>query len=267
MSMAGRLGGQMNRMRMGGYGTTSALPMSGGIAPEGVSTGLAAMMAPGQAPAVPGVQPVALPKIQRPGVAGFAERFVNPDPTTPGGALTLAARYAGAGFGDPVSTGLLQMDRDQQLQERQAAQDEVQQLNVAKARRELTQPEYLKVGDSIVSVDPETRAFSEVYRAPTPEPEPTTLMRNWDWFNGLSSQDQVRARPMLPGFGFTPEAQQARVSTAGAVADAQGAARARYREAKVPGGSAVRVTSVAQARSLPKGTRFIDPNGVERIVP
>lgn len=29
----------------------------------------------------------------------------------------------------------------------------------------------------------------------------------------------------------------------------------------------IRVTSVAQARALPSGTRFIDPNGVERVVP
>ena len=255
---------------MGGYGTASALPMSGGMAPEGVSTGLAAMMAPAQAPAVPGVQPAALPKIQRPGFAGFAERFVNPDPTTPGGALTLAARYAGAGFGDPVSQGLLQMDRDRQLQERQAQSDELQQLNVAKARRELTQPEYLRVGDSIVSVDPESRAFSEVYRAPTPEPEPTPFMRNFQFVEGLPSEQQQRARMMLPGFGFTPEGQQARISTAGAVADAQGAARARHRvPASAPGGAPgpVRVSSVAQARALPRGTRFVDPNGVERVVP
>lgn len=33
------------------------------------------------------------------------------------------------------------------------------------------------------------------------------------------------------------------------------------------GGAPIRVTSVAQARALPSGTRFIDPNGVERIVP
>lgn len=33
------------------------------------------------------------------------------------------------------------------------------------------------------------------------------------------------------------------------------------------GGAPIRVTSVAQARALPSGTRFIDPNGVERVVP
>lgn len=33
------------------------------------------------------------------------------------------------------------------------------------------------------------------------------------------------------------------------------------------GAAPIRVTSVAQARALPSGTRFIDPNGVERIVP
>lgn len=32
-------------------------------------------------------------------------------------------------------------------------------------------------------------------------------------------------------------------------------------------GAPIRVTSVAQARALPSGTRFIDPNGVERVVP
>lgn len=32
-------------------------------------------------------------------------------------------------------------------------------------------------------------------------------------------------------------------------------------------GGPIRVTSVAQARALPSGTRFIDPNGVERVVP
>ena len=230
MSIAARLGGQMNRMRQGGYGTASALPMSGGMAMQGPSLtdaalggGMAAKIAPAQ-----------LPRVQRPGFAGFAERFVNPDMSTPGGALTMAARYAGAAFGEPVSASLLNMEQDRQLQQRQAQQQELQSLNVAKARRELTQPEYLRVGDSVVSVDPETRAFTEVYTAPTPEPEPTPFMRNFTFLEGLSPERQTLARPMLPGFGFTPEAQTQRIETAGAVADRQGAARARYREA--PGG-------------------------------
>lgn len=38
-------------------------------------------------------------------------------------------------------------------------------------------------------------------------------------------------------------------------------------QAPQAGGGPVRVTSVAQARSLPSGTVFIDPNGVQRVVP
>lgn len=211
--MAGRLGGQMNRMRMGGYGTASALPMSSGMAPEGVSTGLAAMMAPTQAPAVPGVQPAALPKIQRPGFAGFAERFVNPDPTTPGGMLTLAARYAGAGFGDPVSTGLLQMDRDRQLQERQAAQDEVQQLTARAQLERLTRPQYLQAGRSIVQVDPETGAAVPVYEAPAPEPTSGPLA--YLGAMGIDPRSEEGRRLLSGAITNSPEALQGQRELAG----------------------------------------------------
>jgi hypothetical protein len=273
MSMAGRLGGQMNRMRMGGYGTSSALPMSGGMEQQGLSGGLAAMMAPAQAPAAPamaGMQQTALPKIQRPGFAGFAERFVNPDPSTPGGMLTLGARYAGAAFGDPMSQGLLQMDRDQEREQRQAQQDETQALTARAQLERLTRPQYLQAGRSIVQVDPETGAAVPVYEAPAPEPTSGPLaylgaMR----IDPASPEGRQMLTRAMTGFQYSPEAQQARVSTAGAVADAQGQARARYREPpSAPGGGGagpVRVSSPQEAMRLPPGTVFLTPDGRRKV--
>jgi len=241
MSLAGRLGGQMNRMRAGGYGTASALPMSGSLAPEGVSGGLGAML---QRPMpTPDLQPAMLPRVQAPGFKGFAERFFTPDPSTPGGALTLAARYAGAAFGDPVSSGMLQMERDQEAERRRAQQDEVTAFNLEKARAEMVRPDYMRVGNQIVAVAPEG-GVSVAYEAP-PEP-PTSGPLAYLGAMGIDPQSP-EGRAMLTramtGFQYSPEAQQARISTAGAVADAQGAARARYRAPeRAPGGAAATKT-------------------------
>ena len=44
-------------------------------------------------------------------------------------------------------------------------------------------------------------------------------------------------------------------------------ARPKGQQAAKPDGAPVRVNTPAEAAKLPKGTRFVDPNGIERIVP
>lgn len=108
------------------------------------------------------------------------------------------------------------------------------------------QPRLFQSGNDVVRIDPTSGAASLLYNGPDKPAEPPALQQNFNWFKGLSPEDQRIARPMLPGYGFTPEGVASYVGRAGAVANAQGAARVAHRAPARPGG-------IARAPKLPAG--------------
>lgn len=79
-------------------------------------------------------------------------------------------------------------------------------------------------------------------------------------------RQQMKAYFPQPGDSEAVRRQKAEMRREAEIAAAQRAGPG-YRQGGSPSGQPVRVSSVAEARALPSGTVFIDPNGVRRRVP
>lgn len=75
---------------------------------------------------------------------------------------------------------------------------------------------------------------AQIENMTTPDaPQPTSLQRNFEYFNSLPPEQQKLLRPMMSGYGFTEEGIQA----AGQRQAATSAAAAKYRAPAKGGGS------------------------------
>lgn len=175
-------------------------------------------------------------------LAGVADNALNPDPGTLGGRLSQFGAYLGAASGSPLGQATLAM----QDQQRQARQDELRNaLQIAQFQRQ-NRPQVVPLGNGGVATWDDRNGLS-VLREPENEVDPTALERQISFLRTLNpklSDDEafkIASRSMA-GYAYSPEAQQQKIATAGAVADAQGAAREAHRApatspaAKLPAG-------------------------------
>jgi hypothetical protein len=189
------------------------------------------------------------PDIQKPGLDGFAERFINPDTSKPGGGLGLLGQYLMASAeGTPFQALGQNLLAGRQIRERDAL-----------ASRRLDQQ------------DAENEAEAAWRRAQIDRintPQPTAMMQNFDWYSGLTPEQQRVARLMLPGAGLDPTVQAPLIAQRAGQQEALVRLRADLRPP--PGGAPDKpgmaggfpvISSPAQYAALPSGATFRAPDG------
>jgi hypothetical protein len=150
-------------------------------------------------------------------------------PTNPLGQIGKAVSQASGGaWGNALS--LLDQQKRQQEQDGMQSQIQKAQLEAMTAKQNRNQIVQLPNG-GIAAVDPDTNQI-EMLR--DPEAHKSSAQENFEYFKGLPEGDKPQFRQLLPNFNYTPEGISARTQGAAAIADVQGAARAKYR---VPGGT------------------------------
>lgn len=179
--------------------------------------------------------PVKTPVINQPGFGGYIGRVL--DPTTNNSPLGRALGLFGQGLmaqqpgiGGDIGRSLMGVQEQQRAEQDRLMDRNYQQSRIDVANRQASMPKVMSgPNGSIIAVDPATGQAQTLVDG---QQSPTTLQRNYEWFSSLPPEQQKIVRPMMTGYGLTPEG----IEAAGARQDATSAAAARYRASGGGGG-------------------------------